>query len=300
VPTGAAQTGDLIQIDIQSEGRSRPMAITAADVKKLRDATGAGMMECKKALTEADGDFDKAVEVLRVKGAAKAAKRGAERTTSNGLIAISANAMIELACETDYVSKNEQFQSLAAEIVGHYASSDVKDLDALLGEPLTDGHSVADNITALAAVIGEKLELTRATKLTAPDGGAVASYLHKKAADLPAQVGVLVAYTGTDETAARGAAMQVAALRARYLTRDEVPAEAVESEKRVAEAKAIEAGKPAQALPKIIEGSVNSFYKDSVLLEQTSVQDSKKTVKALLEASGVALTGFAHFEVGQG
>jgi elongation factor Ts len=208
--------------------------------------------------------------------------------------------MIELACETDYVGKNEQFQKLAGQIVEHFAAADVKDLDALLGEPLGDGRSVAENVTALAAVIGEKLELTRATKVTAADGGSVASYLHKKAADLPPQVGVLVAYTGSDQTAARGAAMQIAALRARYLTRDEVPSEAVESEKRVAEAKAIEAGKPAQALPKIIEGSVNSFFKDAVLLEQTSVQDSKKTVKALLEEAGVTLTGFAHFEVGQG
>ncbi len=275
------------------------MAITAADIKKLRDATGAGMMECKKALTEADGDFDKAVEILRVKGATKAAKRGEERETSNGLIAISGNAMIELACETDYVAKNEQFRLLAGQIVEHFASSDAKDLDALLGEVLADGHTVAENVTALAAVIGEKLEVGRATKVTAPDGGSVASYLHKKAADLPPQVGVLVAFTGTDESAARGAAMQVAALRARYLTRDEVPAEAIESEKRVAEAKAIEGGKPAQALPKIIEGSVNSFFKDSVLLEQTSVQDSKKSVKALLDDAGVTLTAFAHFEVGQ-
>jgi elongation factor Ts len=275
------------------------MAITAADVKKLRDATGAGMMECKKALTEADGDFDKAVEILRVAGAAKVAKKGAERETSNGLIAVKANAMIELASETDFVGKNERFQQLAADIVGTFAESDAKDLDALLGEQLGDGQSVAESITALAAVIGEKLELTRATKLTVPDGGHVTSYLHKKAADLPAQVGVLIAYTGADEAAARGAAMQVAALRAPYLTRDEVPAEVIETEKRVAEAKAVEQGKPEQALPKIVEGSVNSYYKDNVLLEQSSVHDNKKTVKAVLDDAGVAVVGFAHFEVGR-
>ena len=274
------------------------MAITAADVKKLRDLTGAGMMECKKALTEADGDIDKAVEVLRINGAAKAAKRGAERETLNGLIAVSGNAMIELACETDYVGKNEQFQSLAAKIVESYAASSVNDRDALLDAPLDDG-TIADAITALAAVIGEKLELTRATRIDAPPGGQVASYLHKKAADLPPQVGVLVAFTGDDVAAARGAAMQVAALRPSYLTRDEVPGQVLDSERRVAMAKAQEAGKPEAALPKIIEGSVNSFYKDNVLLEQPSVQDNKKTVKALLDSAGVTLTGFAHFEVGR-
>ncbi len=272
--------------------------ITAADVKKLRDLTGAGMMECKKALTEADGDLDKAVEVLRVSGAAKAAKRGAERETQNGLIAVSGNAMIELACETDYVSKNGQFQTLAGAIVEAFAASDVQDRDALLGVALDDG-TVADAVTALAAVIGEKLELARATKLMAPADGQVASYLHKKAADLPPQVGVLVAFLGTDVAAARGAAMQVAALRASYLTRDEVPADAIDAERRVATAKAEEAGKPAAALPKIVEGSVNSFFKDNVLLEQPSVQDGKKTVQATLGAAGVTLTGFAHFEVGR-
>jgi elongation factor Ts len=275
------------------------MAISAAEVKKLRDATGAGMMECKKALTEADGDFDKAVEILRVAGAAKVAKKSGERETAAGLIAVSGNSMIEFASETDYVGKNELFQKLAADIVAKFDSSDAKDLDGLLGETLTDGRSVADNVIALAAVIGEKLVVTRAVKLDVPAGGAVASYLHKKSADLPAQVGVLVAYTGADESAARGAAMQVAALRAPYLTRDEVPAEAIETEKRVAEAKAVEAGKPEAALPKIIEGSVNSYFKDNVLLEQSSVHDNKKTVKAVLDDAGVALVAFAHYEVGR-
>ncbi|MEP6851222.1 MAG: translation elongation factor Ts [bacterium] len=275
------------------------MAISAADVKKLRDATGAGMMDSKKALTDADGDFDKAIEILRVKGAAKATKRGAERTTSNGLIAAADNAMIELACETDYVAKNGQFQQLATTIVEAFAASPAEDIDALLGHTLSSGNSVEDDVTALAAVIGEKLELRRAAKLHPPAGGAVTSYLHKKAADLPAQVGVLVAFTGSDATAARGAAMQVAAMRAAYLTRQEVPAEVIDSERRVAEAKAVEGGKPAAALPRIVEGSVNSFFKDNVLLEQAAVQDNKKTVKALLDDAGVTLTGFVHFEVGQ-
>jgi len=273
--------------------------ISAADVKKLRDATGAGMMDCKKALTEADGDFDKAVEVLRIKGQAKAEKRSGERETSNGLVVAAGNAMIELACETDYVAKNQQFQDVAAQVVDAFAASDATDVLSANEVVLSDGRTVAGAILDLAAVIGEKLELGRVAKLEVRDGESVASYLHKKAADLPAQVGVLVRFTGTDVAAARGAAMQVAALRARYLTRDEVPVETIETEKRVAEGKAVEDGKPTAALPRIVESTVNTYYKNNVLLEQASVQDGKKTVKALLDDAGVTLTGFAHIEVGQ-
>jgi elongation factor Ts len=268
--------------------------VTAADVKKLRDATGAGMMDAKKALDETEGDFDKAVEILRIKGAGKAAKRGAERSTSNGLVAAAENAMIELACETDFVAKNEQFQSLAADIVAHFVASSATDVESLLAETLVDGQTVAESIHALNAVIGEKLELRRAVKLD----GKVTTYLHKKSADLPAQVGVLVSFTGDDAAAARAAAMQVAALKAQFLTRDDVPTETVENEKRIAEATAREEGKPEGALPKIIEGRVNGFFKDAVLLEQSSVHDSKKTVRAMLDEAGVTLTAFARFEVG--
>jgi elongation factor Ts len=269
--------------------------ISAADVKKLRDATGAGMMESKKALEEADGDHEKALEVLRIKGAAKAEKRGSERTASNGLVAAAEGAMIELASETDFVAKNEQFQTLAGDIVAHLAGSKADDVESLLRETLKDGRTVADNIDGLAAVIGEKLELRRVVKLE----GQVATYLHRKAKDLPPQVGVLVQFTGGNLEAARGAAMQIAAMRPAYLTRDDVPAETIETEKRVAEGKAREDGKPEAALPKIIEGTVNGYFKNNVLLEQASVQDNKKTVKALLDDAGVTVTKFAHFEVGQ-
>ena len=268
---------------------------TAADVKRLRDATGAGMMDAKKALVEADGDFDKATEVLRVKGQAKAAKRGAERTASNGLVAAAEGALIELACETDFVAKNEQFQQLAADIVAHAAAKGVGDLDSLLGETLAEGRTVAESVDAASAVIGEKLELRRVALLEGP----VAAYLHKRAADLPAQVGVLVAFEGDDVEAARGAAMQVAAMRPQYVTRDEVPDEVVENERRIAEATAREEGKPEAALPKIVEGRVNGFFKDVVLLEQPSVLDSKRTVKAVLDQAGVTVTRFARFEVGE-
>jgi elongation factor Ts len=267
---------------------------TAADVKKLRDATGAGMMDAKKALQDTEGDFDKAIEVLRVKGAAKVAKRGAERTAANGLVAAAEGAMIELACETDFVAKNEQFQQLAADIVAHAAATKTGDVSALLGEKLADGRTVAENIDAASAVIGEKLELRRVAVLD----GQVASYMHRRASDLPPQVGVLVEFQGEDLEAARGAAMQIAAMRPQFVTRDEVPAQTVEDERRIAEATAREEGKPDRALPKIVEGRLNGFFKDVVLLEQASVQDSKKTVRAVLDAAGVTVTRFARFEVG--
>jgi elongation factor Ts len=267
---------------------------SAADVKKLRDATGAGMMDCKKALEEADGDYEKAVEILRVKGEAKSIKRG-DRVATNGLVAAAEGAMIELASETDFVAKNEQFQTLAGDIVTHFANSSASDVEELKSETLKDGKTVDESIQALAAVIGEKLELRRAVKLD----GQVATNLHRKASDLPPQVGVLVQFGGDSAEAARGAAMQVAAMRPRYLTRDEVPSDVVDTERRVAEETTRAEGKPEAALPKIVEGRLNGFYKSVVLLDQESVQEQKKTVKQVLDNAGVTITKFAHFEVGQ-
>jgi len=271
--------------------------ITAAEVKKLRDATGAGMMAAKKALEETGGDFDKAVETLRIKGETKVKERGAERSATNGLVAAADGAMIQLNCETDFVAKNEQFQQLAADIVAHAAKTGTGDVQALLAETLADGRTVAENIDSVAAVIGEKLELTAVVVLGA-EGRQVATYMHRRAADLPPQVGVLVEFEGDDLTAARGAAMQVAAMRPTYVSRDEVPADVVENERRIAEATAKEEGKPEQALPKIVEGRVTGFFKDVALLEQPSVQDSKKSVKALLDEAGVRVLRFTRFEVG--
>jgi elongation factor Ts len=271
------------------------MAITAADVKKLRDATGAGMMDAKKALDETEGDFDKAVEVLRVKGAAKAAKRGAERTASAGLVASSGGALVELKCETDFVAKSEGFIALADEIVAAAERAQAPDAESLEGAPLSDGRTVAAAIEELAAVIGEKLELGRVAYFEGP----AATYLHRRASDLSPAVGVMVAFEGADETAARGAAMQIAAMRPQYLRREEIPAAVVEKEREIAEATAREEGKPEQALPKIVEGRLNGFFKDVVLLDQPSVQDSKKNVRAVLDEAGVNVTRFARFEVGQ-
>ncbi|GAB3972094.1 hypothetical protein GCM10027615_32310 [Plantactinospora veratri] len=221
---------------------------TAADVKKLRDLTGAGMMDCKKALTEAEGDFDKAVEVLRVKGVKDVGKR-AGRTAANGLVAHSGKALLELNCETDFVAKNADFIAFAQLLVEHGAQAGVADAEALLSSTLPDGRTVADAVQEQSAKIGEKLVLNR---FAAVDGTA-AVYLHRKAQDLPPQVGVLVEYTGKADEAgdadARAVAMQIAAMRPKYLTRDEVPAETVASERRIAEQTAREeeaGGRPAE------------------------------------------------------
>jgi elongation factor Ts len=271
---------------------------TAADVKRLRDLTGAGMMDCKKALEESGGDFDKAVEILRIKGAKDVGKR-AGRTAANGLVAHSGKALLELNCETDFVAKNADFVNLAQELVAHGETSGAQDAAGLLSSTLPDGRAVADALQDLSAKIGEKLVLNR---FAVVDGN-VAVYLHRKSPDLPPQVGVLVEYTGKSDEAgeddARAVAMQIAAMRPKYLTRDEVPAEVVESERRIAEQTAREEGKPEAAMPKIIEGRVNAFFKDFVLLEQASVADQKKSVKQVIADAGIEVTRFVRFEVGQ-
>jgi elongation factor Ts len=270
---------------------------TAADVKRLRELTGAGMLDCKNALTESDGDFEKAVEALRIKGAKDVGKR-AERATAEGLVAARDGALIELNCETDFVAKNEQFQKLADEIVAAAVSSKAADVDALKASPIDQGSptkTVEQAIAELSAKIGEKLQLRR----VAIFDGTVETYLHRRSADLPPAVGVLVEYTGHGAEAAHAVALQIAALKARYLSRDDVPEDVVTSERRIAEETAKAEGKPEQALPKIVEGRLNGFFKDAVLLEQPSVSDNKKTVKALLDEAGVTVTRFVRFEVGQ-
>ncbi len=271
---------------------------TPADVKRLRELTGAGMLDCKNALTETDGDFDKAIEVLRIKGAKDVGKR-AERATAEGLIAAKDGALIELNSETDFVAKNAEFQQLAAGIVAAAAAAKATDVDTLKTAQSGD-KTVEQAIAELSAKIGEKLELRRVAHFD----GTVDTYLHKRSADLPPAVGVLVEYgpgdnPDTSTAAAHAVALQIAALKAKYLTRDEVPADVLAGERRIAEETAKAEGKPEQALPKIVEGRVNGFFKDTVLLEQPSVSDSKKTVKALLDEAGVTVTRFVRFEVGQ-
>ena len=268
------------------------MAISAADVKKLLELTGAGMMDCKKALDEADGDFDKAAERIRIKLGKKMAARGAEREASAGLVATSGGALVELNCETDFVAKGDEFVAAAQQIAAAADEAGTGDAEALKAVSLGD-KTVAEVVENLAITIGEKIELGRVAHFD----GNVVSYMHKRAADLPPAVGVLVEYDG-DEQAARGAAMQIAAMRPRYLTRDEVPAEVVDKEREIAEATSRAEGTPEQAIAKITEGRLNGFFKDVVLLEQPSVTESKKTVKAVLDEAGTRLTRFARFEIG--
>jgi elongation factor Ts len=265
---------------------------SAADVKKLRELTGAGMMDCKKALEESDGDIDKAIELLRVKGAAKAAKRGAEREASAGLVAHAPGVLVELNSETDFVAKGEDFIATAQKIADAASEAKVDDVEALKAVALDD-QTVGDVVESLAISIGEKIELGRFVRFD----GDVVVYMHKRAADLPPAVGVLVEFTG-DADAARGAAMQIAAMRPQYLTREDVPADVVEKEREIAEQTSREEGKPEQAIAKITEGRLNGFFKDVVLLEQPSVTESKKTVKAVLDEAGTTLTRFARIEVG--
>ncbi len=266
--------------------------ITAADVKKLREQSGAGMMDCKKALTEADGDFDKAVEILRIKGGKKMAERAAEREASAGLVATSGGSLVELNCETDFVAKGNDFVTTAQRIADAADAAKAGDVETLKAVEL-DGRTVGQVVDDLAVSIGEKIELGRVVHFDGP----VVVYLHKRAADLPPAVGVLVEYDGNEE-AARSAAMQVAAMRPQFLTRDEVPADVVAKEREIAEATSREEGKPEQAIAKITEGRLNGFFKDVVLLEQASVVENKKSVKAVLDAAGTTLKRFARFEVG--
>lgn len=267
---------------------------SAADVKKIRELTGAGFMDCKKALEENEGDFDKAIEFLRIKNAKNASKR-AERTTAEGMVASSGNALIELNSETDFVAKNDDFQALAAKIADAAAGlqGDVT-VETVLAAPLGTG-TVEDEITNASGRLGEKLVLNRVAKFD----GQTTVYLHKRSADLPPVIGVLVQYTGSDVETARGSAMQISAVpTTKYLTREEVPAEVLESEQRIAEGIAREEGKPEAALPKIVEGRVNGFYKTGVLGEQSWVRDSKLTVAKVLAEAGVDVTAFVRFEVG--
>jgi elongation factor Ts len=273
---------------------------SAADVKRLRDLSGAGMMDCKNALTEADGNIEEAIELLRKKGIKDAGKR-ADRTAANGLVTAklagtSAGVLVEVNCETDFVAKNEGFQELAEKIAQAAIANKPADRLALLATVTADGKSVEQLIEDASASIKEKLELGRYAVL---DGGYVATYLHKSDRDLPPTIGVLVQLDGENEAVAKDLAQQIAAAGAQYVTREEVPAEIVEKERRIAEEITREEGKPEQAIPKIVEGRLGAFYKDVVLTEQASVKDPKQTIKALLAANNVNVKAFARFRVGQ-
>jgi elongation factor Ts len=272
---------------------------TAADVKKLRELTGAGMMDCKKALDEAEGNVDKAVEILRVKGQKGVAKREGRSASNGAVVALiedaKAGVLLELNCETDFVAKGEKFVEVANTLAAHVAKTSPADLQALLASEIESGKTVQQYVDEANAVLGEKIVLNRFAQFK---GEFVGSYLHRTSPDLPPQVGVLVELDKADAETAKDVAQHIAAFSPTYLSREDVPAETVENERRVAEATAREEGKPEAALPKIVEGRVNGFFKENVVLEQAFAKDNKKSVQKVLDEAGVKLVRFARFRVG--
>lgn len=274
------------------------MNYTAADVKRLREATAAGMLDCKKALDEADGDYDKAVDIIRVKGLKGVTKREG-RTTSNGLVIAKVQndvgVMLELNCETDFVAKGERFQALADELLEHLVESNIADLDAFLASEIAPGTKVQDVVDTANATLGEKIEVRRIAILEGPVG----IYLHRTSPDLPPQLGVLVQLTKDVADVGKDIAQHIAAFAPSYVNREDVPADLIENERRVAEETARNEGKPEAALSKIIEGRITGFVKEVSLIEQAFAKDAKKTVKQILDEAGTAVKAFQRFRVGQ-
>ena len=270
---------------------------TIADIKALRDQLGTGMVDTKKALEEADGDVEKAVEILRLKGAKGNAKR-ADRSTSEGLVAAreldGKVTLIELACETDFVAKNDRFIALADKVADAAAAASADSVEAALTAP-AGSQTVAELIDDEAAIIGEKVELRRVRTLS---GDKFEVYLHKTSKDLPPQVGVVLAYSGDDAETARSLAQHISFANPSYLTRDEVPTADVDKEREIVTEISRQEGKPEAALPKIVEGRVNAFFKQVSLLDQDYAKDNKQSVAQVAKNAGLTLTGFARFKVG--
>ena len=275
------------------------MAYTADDVKRLREVTAAGMLDCKKALDESGGDFDKAIEIIRVKGLKGVTKREG-RATSNGLVAAKAAGstavMLELNCETDFVAKGDRFQALADELVSHLFATKDKDLASFASSNLPSGKTVQAAVDEGNATLGEKIELRR---IAVVDGSANAIYLHRTSPDLPPQVGVLVALGKENSEVGKDVAQHIAAFAPQYLNREAIPSDVMENERRVAEETARNEGKPDAAIAKIVEGRVTGFVKEVALLEQSFAKDQKKSVQQILGDAGNSVSAFHRFRVGQ-
>ena len=271
--------------------------VSLADIKALRERLGTGMVDTNNALVEADGYFDKAVEILRLKGAKGNAKR-ADRSTSEGLIAAvesaTATTMIELACETDFVAKSEKFVKLGDTVLQALADSGAESVEAALTAPVGTS-TVGQVIDDEAATLGEKIELRRVIRIA---GDKFSVYLHRTNKDLPPQVGVIVAYTGDDAETARGVAQHISFADPQYLSRDDVPPLLVAEERRIVEEISRGEGKPEAALEKIVDGRVTAYFKQVALLEQDYARDNKLVVKKVLGDAGLAVTAFARFKVG--
>ncbi len=280
--------------------------ITASLVKQLREQTGAGMMDCKRALTETGGELEPAVDWLRKKGLAAAAKKSG-RIAAEGLIGIASApgraAMVEVNAETDFVARNETFQAFV-EAVAKLALEVGEDLDAIRAARLPGGRSVAEELTQLVATVGENMTLRRARVLEAP-GGVVATYVHGALRPGLGRIGVLVAIAGagefeTLETMGRQVGMHVAASRPEVLDIDAVDPAALERERAVLREQARASGKPDAVIAKMVDGRIRKYYEEVVLLEQVWVHDGESRVRAVIEKAGAKLLGFARFALGEG
>ena len=270
---------------------------TAADVKALREQTGAGMMDVKKALTEADGDAEKALEIIRLKGLKSLSKREG-RQASAGLLAAQTDGtvgvLVEVNSETDFVAKNQKFIDFSNEVLAAAVASKAADLDALLAAPMGEG-TVKDRLDAFAAIIGEKLQVGRIVRV---EGENVDLYLHQTNPDLPPQVGVFVVTDAAGKSVAHDIAMHVAAYMPAYLDRDSVPVDVLDKERATLEKITLEEGKPANIVPKIVEGRLNAFYKDNCLVDQAFARDPSKSVGQVLKEAGAKVTNFVRVHVG--
>ena len=270
---------------------------TAADVKALREKTGAGMMDVKKALQEADGDAEKALEIIRLKGLKSLSKREG-RQASAGLLAASVQdgvgVMVEVNSETDFVAKNQKFIDFAKSVLEAAVASGASDVDSLLAALMGDS-TVKDQLDAMAAVIGEKLEIRRVIRV---EGENVDLYLHQTSPDLPPQVGVFVVTDAAGAGVAHDIAMHVAAYMPAYLDRDSIPADVLDKERATLEKITLEEGKPEHIVPKIVQGRLEAFYKDNCLVDQAFARDPSKSVGQVLREAGAKVTQFVRVHVG--
>ncbi len=274
---------------------------TTADIKALREKTGAGMLDVKKALDEADGDVEKATEIIRVKGLKGIAKREG-RSASAGLVAArvvdaadgQVGVVVEINAETDFVAKNEKFLDFADRVLAAAVASGAETAEAL-AEADVDGTTVKDLTDSMQAVIGEKIVVRRVGRLTAPK---VELYLHRTSPDLPAQVAVLIGTDAAGAGVAHDIAMHTAAYSPLYLSREDVPAETIAKERSIAEETTRAEGKPEKAIPRIVEGRLNGFFKENCLVDQPYAKDPKTTVGKVVKAAGGTITGFLRFRVG--
>jgi elongation factor Ts len=285
---------------LQQKKRVHKLAnYTAEDVKKLREATAAGMLDCKKALDEADGDYAKALDLIRVKGLKGVTKREG-RLTSNGAVVAKVEGnlgvMLELNCETDFVAKGERFVALADELLAHLQNAQSDSLEAFMTSTMANGSTVQSTVDEANATLGEKIEVRRIAVIK---DSPVGIYLHRTSPDLPPQVGVLVELVKDAAEVGKDIAQHIAAFAPQFVNREQVPADLIENERRIAEETAREEGKPEAALSKIIEGRVAGFVKEVSLIEQSFAKDAKKTVKQILDEAGTAVKAFHRFRVGQ-